>query len=106
LGPACYLWNYLRCSRQAGYLIALSEGIDSCAPSGIVHSMCRMVHEAILKGEDPLVISGLYCIEEDNSTWFPSSLQEITGCIFYTVFIGIEKIKVLILGSVYKILVQ
>ena len=30
LGPACWLWDYLRRSGSAGYFLPLSGGIDSC----------------------------------------------------------------------------
>jgi len=50
LGPACWLWDYLRRSRTQGYFIPLSGGIDSCATAVIVHSMCRLVAEAAARG--------------------------------------------------------
>lgn len=50
LGPACWLWDYLRRSRTQGYFLPLSGGIDSCATAIIVHSMCRLVVEAAAKG--------------------------------------------------------
>lgn len=50
LGPACWLWDYLRRSRTQGYFIPLSGGIDSCATAVIVYSMCRLVSEAALRG--------------------------------------------------------
>lgn len=47
LGPACWLWDYLRrCGGVSGYFLPLSGGIDSCATATIVHSMCRLVVEA------------------------------------------------------------
>lgn len=46
LGPACWLWDYLRRSRTQGFFIPLSGGIDSCATAVIVYSMCRLVAEA------------------------------------------------------------
>lgn len=93
LGPACYLWDYLRRSRQAGYFIPLSGGIDSCATSVIVHSMCRLVHQAIVKGDNPIVLADLRRIagEEEGSNWSPSSPQEIAGRIFHSAFMGMEK---------------
>src|SRR5947209_7867679 len=42
LGPACWLWDYLRRSKTSGYFLPLSGGIDSCATAVIVHSMCRL----------------------------------------------------------------
>ncbi|KAJ2759076.1 glutamine-dependent NAD(+) synthetase, partial [Coemansia nantahalensis] len=43
LGPACWLWDYLRRSGQGGFFLPLSGGIDSCSTAVIVHSMCRLV---------------------------------------------------------------
>jgi NAD+ synthase (glutamine-hydrolysing) len=59
LGPACWLWDYLRRSRIQGYFLPLSGGIDSCATAVIVHSMCRLVAEAATKGGE-LVSSDLF----------------------------------------------
>jgi hypothetical protein len=50
LGPACWLWDYLRRSRTQGYFIPLSGGIDSCATAIIVYSMCRLVAAAASHG--------------------------------------------------------
>lgn len=50
LGPACWLWDYLRRSRTQGYFIPLSGGIDSCATAVIVYSMCRLVADAARRG--------------------------------------------------------
>ena len=46
LGPACWLWDYLRRSRTQGYFIPLSGGIDSCATAVIIYSMCCLVTDA------------------------------------------------------------
>jgi len=50
LGPACWLWDYLRRSRTQGFFLPLSGGIDSCATAVIVYSMCRLVAEAASRG--------------------------------------------------------
>lgn len=50
LGPACWLWDFLRRCGAAGFFIPLSGGIDSCATSVIVFSMCRLVVKAIQEG--------------------------------------------------------
>ncbi|KAF7856329.1 hypothetical protein EAF04_009857 [Stromatinia cepivora] len=90
LGPACFLWDYLRRSRQAGYFVPLSGGIDSCATSVIVHSMCRIVYAAVEKGDNPQVIEDLLRIvgEEEDSTWRPSNSQDIANRIFHTAYMG------------------
>lgn len=42
LGPACWLWDYLRRSGAAGFLLPLSGGADSAAVAAIVGSMCQL----------------------------------------------------------------
>jgi NAD+ synthase (glutamine-hydrolysing) len=91
LGPACYLFDFLRRSGVAGYFLPLSGGIDSCATSVIVHSMCRLVHEAIKNGdqqvrEDLLRITG----QDKDSQWRPKNPQEIAGKLFCSAYMGME----------------
>jgi NAD+ synthase (glutamine-hydrolysing) len=78
LGPACWLWDYLRyystlytvhcttclnslmshvsccccCrrSRQGGYFLPLSGGVDSSSTACVVYSMCRLVVNAVRTG--------------------------------------------------------
>ena len=86
LGPACYLWCYLRRSHQAGFFIPLSGGIDSCATSILVFSMCRMVVEACKTGNQQVLKDAqTVCGDE---TWQPSTPQEFCGRIFHTCFMG------------------
>lgn len=93
LCPALWLWDYLRRVGAAGYFIPLSGGIDSCATSVIVFSMCRLVHEAVhSKTIHPDTRAQVtsdcrrLCAKEDD--WLPSSPQEICGAIFHTCFMG------------------
>lgn len=55
LGPACWIWDYLRRSKAAGFLIPLSGGIDSCATSVIVYSMCRLVVSEMAQGNEVVI---------------------------------------------------
>lgn len=50
LGPACWMWDYLRRSKTGGFFLPLSGGIDSCATATIVASMCRLVAQAARDG--------------------------------------------------------
>ncbi len=50
LGPACWLWDYLRRSKSKGFFLSLSGGIDSCSVLLIAHSMCRLVVSSIMEG--------------------------------------------------------
>ncbi|KXL42023.1 hypothetical protein M433DRAFT_1234 [Acidomyces richmondensis BFW] len=89
LGPACWLWDYLRRSRAAGFLIPLSGGIDSCATATIVYSMCRLVVKEIKEGNEVVIADAQrLCGVSD-----PSSLTAEQFCnrIFCTVFMGMKK---------------
>lgn len=78
LGPACWLWDYLRRSGAAGFFLPLSGGIDSCATAVIVHSMCREVMRAISEGNDQVIKdTRKLCVEPADSTWLPSTSQEL-----------------------------
>lgn len=78
MGPACFLWDYLRRSRQAGFLLPLSGGIDSCATAVLVFSMCRIVVGEISKGNESVIsdvqrIAGPYV----KQGWLPRTPQEL-----------------------------
>lgn len=88
LGPACWLWDYLRRSGTAGYFLPLSGGIDSCATATIVHSMCRLVIEAVERG-DKQVIADCQKITKDPA-FVPNTPQELAGRLFHTCFMGTE----------------
>ncbi|PWY98312.1 putative QNS1-glutamine-dependent NAD synthetase [Testicularia cyperi] len=118
LGPACWLWDYLRRSRTQGYFVPLSGGIDSCATATIVFSMCRLVLAAITKEEKegsgsadatqkrhPLATPAVLttdtreqvladlrriCNEKEGSTWVPATPQEVCNRIFVTCYMGTE----------------
>ncbi len=90
-GPACWLWDYVRRCRASGFFIPLSGGIDSCATSVIVFSMCRMVASAALEGneqviKDAKVVAGL----PEDSDYKPTDPKEFCGRIFHTCFMGTE----------------
>lgn len=90
IGPACWLWDYLRRSRQAGYFVPLSGGIDSCSTAVIVFSMCREVIKAVQNDGNTQVIADVrrICGEPDDSTWLPSTPQEVCNRLFHTCFMG------------------
>lgn len=46
LGPACWLWDYLRRSGSAGFFLPLSGGADSSSVAAIVGVMCGMAVDA------------------------------------------------------------
>lgn len=89
LGPAAWLWDYLRRSKQCGYFLCLSGGIDSCATAVIVFSMCRMVYKAIESGNQQ-VLKDLHQVagEREGSTWKPSNPQEVCNKILHTAYMA------------------
>ncbi|KAL9034427.1 MAG: hypothetical protein Q9180_005415, partial [Flavoplaca navasiana] len=89
LGGACWLWDYIRRCHAAGFFIPLSGGIDSCATSVMVFSMCRLVVSAIDNGnkqvlQDARKIAG----EADDTDWIPANPQELMYRIFCTSYMG------------------
>lgn len=96
LCPAHWLWDYLRrCGGAAGFFIPLSGGIDSCATSVIVFSMCRLVHSAIHSADTHPATKiqvakdcRRICGEPADSDWLPASPQEISNRIFHTCYMG------------------
>ncbi|KAJ3514988.1 hypothetical protein NLJ89_g2039 [Agrocybe chaxingu] len=91
LGPACWLWDYLRRSRTQGYFIPLSGGVDSCATAVIVHSMCRLVAQAASRGETQIVADARRIAgEPDDSDYLPTDPKEFANRIFHTCYMGTE----------------
>lgn len=43
IGPAIWLWDYLRRSGMAGFFLPISGGIDSASTACIVGCMCDLV---------------------------------------------------------------
>ena len=88
LGPACWLWDYLRRSGAAGFLLPLSGGADSSSVAAIVGSMCHLVVEAAPK--DPQVAQDVrrICRQTDNPNWLPETPQELASYVLHTIFMG------------------
>lgn len=107
LGPACWLWDYLRRSGASGYLLPLSGGADSSAVATIVMAMCHLVYDEAVGGEansesNEQVLKDLRRIcgreggssedktDKEQEPWLPSSPQEIASHVLHTIFMGTE----------------
>ncbi|KAF9219807.1 glutamine-dependent NAD(+) synthetase with GAT domain-containing protein [Gyrodon lividus] len=91
LGPACWLWDYLRRSRTQGYFVPLSGGIDSCATAVIVYSMCRLVAEAATRANKQVIVDARRIVgEPEDSSYIPSDPRELCNRIFHTCYMGTE----------------
>lgn len=89
LGPACWLWDYLRRSRTGGFFLPLSGGIDSCATATIVASMCRLVVRAAKEGNQQ-VIEDARRIANQGEDYIPKDPQEFAHHLFHTCYMGTE----------------
>ncbi|EFJ27546.1 hypothetical protein SELMODRAFT_95570 [Selaginella moellendorffii] len=87
LGPACWLWDYLRRSGASGYLLPLSGGADSSAVAAIVGSMCQLVIKAIHEN-DKRVLTDARRIGNYKPGEEPADSQEFASRIFYTVYMA------------------
>ncbi|KAJ1964871.1 glutamine-dependent NAD(+) synthetase [Dispira parvispora] len=91
LGPACWLWDYLRRSGMSGFFLPLSGGLDSCSTAIIVDSMCRLVLDAAREGNTQVLQDcRRICGYPEDSDYIPSSTQEIANHLFHTCFMGTE----------------
>jgi NAD+ synthase (glutamine-hydrolysing) len=109
LGPACWLWDYLRRSGASGFLLPLSGGADSSSVATIVGAMCHLVYEACIEDPKGPVADDVRRIcrtdqplsrninndepeylDDSSMYWIPSSPQEVANSIFHTVFMGTE----------------
>uniref|UniRef100_A0A8C6FW40 Glutamine-dependent NAD(+) synthetase n=1 Tax=Moschus moschiferus TaxID=68415 RepID=A0A8C6FW40_MOSMO len=88
LGPACWLWDFLRRSRQAGFFLPLSGGVDSAATACLVYSMCRQVCEAVKRG-NPEVLADVRTIVNQPS-YTPQDPRELCGRILTTCYMASE----------------
>ncbi|KAF4830458.1 Glutamine-dependent NAD(+) synthetase [Colletotrichum tropicale] len=87
----CYLWDYLRRSGTAGYLVPLSGGIDSCATATIVFSMCRIVMKAVEEG-NPQVIEDVKRIAKyEGDGVLPKTPQALCNQVFSTIYMGMRE---------------
>jgi len=88
LGPACWLWDYLRRSGQGGYFLPLSGGVDSSSTAVIVHSMCRLVVEAVSQGSES-VLADVRRVAGDVS-YTPTDPQELCSRLLVTCYMATE----------------
>ncbi|XP_037344390.2 glutamine-dependent NAD(+) synthetase [Pungitius pungitius] len=88
LGPACWLWDYLRRSGQAGFLLPLSGGVDSSSTACIVHSMCVLICRAVEDGNSQ-VLEDVRRVVADAS-YRPEHPRELCGHIFTTCYMASE----------------
>lgn len=90
LGPACWLWDYLRRSGARGFLLPLSGGADSSAVAAIVYSMSKKVAQEMKRDPNGGVARDLARILRREDAPLPCTAQEITGELLNTVYLATE----------------
>lgn len=92
LGPACWLWDYLRRSGASGFLLPLSGGADSSSVAAIVSAMCAVVTTAAQQDPTGPVAADCrrVCRKLREPAWVPGSPQEMAQQVLHTTFMGTE----------------
>uniref|UniRef100_A0A8D1J1B3 Glutamine-dependent NAD(+) synthetase n=2 Tax=Sus scrofa TaxID=9823 RepID=A0A8D1J1B3_PIG len=88
LGPACWLWDFLRRSQQAGFFLSLSGGVDSAATACLVYSMCHQVCEAVKHGNQEVLADIRSIVHQTSYT--PRDPRELCGRLLTTCYMASE----------------
>ncbi|MCO5559701.1 hypothetical protein L7F22_013302 [Adiantum nelumboides] len=89
LGPACWLWDYLRRSGASGFLLPLSGGADSSAVAAIVGCMCQLVVKAVTEGDAQVQADARRVGHYDDHA-LPGDPKEFASRILQTIYMGSE----------------
>lgn len=89
LGPACWLWDYLRRSGASGYFLPLSGGADSASTAAIVGSMCQLVTKAATAGNETAARDIRRIAQLGDDAPIPSA-NALAGLIFTTAYLGTD----------------
>ena len=88
LGPACWLWDYLRRSGAAGFFLPLSGGADSSSVAAIVGAMCVMVTNVAQQDPTGAVADDCRRVCRKEALWVPASSQELANYVLHSTFMG------------------
>jgi NAD+ synthase (glutamine-hydrolysing) len=88
LGPACWLWDYLRRSGAAGFFLPLSGGADSSSVAAIVGAMCQMVTQVAQEDPTGQVANDCRRVCRQEPPWVPGTPQEMANFVLHTTFMG------------------
>ncbi|DAZ96864.1 TPA: hypothetical protein N0F65_008825 [Lagenidium giganteum] len=88
LGPACWLWDYLRRSGGAGFFLPLSGGADSSSVACIVGVMCHVVTEAANNGDKQVIADVQRIMGTTGQEYKPLTPQELAVHVLHTTYMG------------------
>ncbi len=90
LGPACWLWDYLRRSGAEGYFIPLSGGADSGAVATLVGSMCQLVAKAVREREATVIADVERWLRDNETPDVFADPSVLANRLLYTCYLGTE----------------
>ena len=88
LGPACWLWDFLRRSGASGFFLPLSGGADSAATCALVAIMCRLVFDAGVGGGDAGVLDDIRRVLRRGGDYTPASPRELCNAVLHTAYMA------------------
>ncbi|GAB9464655.1 Nad+ synthetase [Globisporangium polare] len=88
LGPACWMWDYLRRSGGSGFFLPLSGGADSSSVACIVGVMCHLVVDAANAGDTRVVQDVQRIIGTTGESYTPLTAHELASHILHTTYMG------------------
>lgn len=90
LGPACWLWDYLRRSGAGGFFLPLSGGADSASVAAIVGIMAGLVVECVKAGDAQVLCDARRVVGEDPATsaYAPTDSREFASRVLHTCYMG------------------
>lgn len=86
MGPACWLWDYLRRSKQGGFFLPLSGGIDSCSTACIVYSMCTLIYKEVTENNEETIKDVRQIVNDSNYT--PTSANDLCSKLLVTCYMA------------------
>lgn len=95
LGPACWLWDYLRRSGSAGFFLPLSGGADSSSVAAIVGVMCGLAVNAVAAEKGAAEVGAVTkevqrLMGRKEGDDVPSDARELASCVLHTCFMGTD----------------
>lgn len=90
LGPACWMWDYLRRSGLGGFFLPLSGGADSSSTAALVGNMCQLVARAAREKNERVIREARRVVgkEPHASAYVPSDAREFASRILHTAYLG------------------
>ena len=89
MGPACWLWDYLRRSGASGFFLPLSGGADSSSTLAIVASMCQMVAREARAGDADVIRDARRIAGQPlDGSYLPLDAKEFAHRIMHSAYLG------------------